>query len=48
MSDDGIASASRDTRVDAIVARAAANTRDLTTEAQARANQDEKRVWAPN
>jgi len=41
MSDDDIASSSR---VGAIEARAAANVRDLKAEAQARANQDEKRA----
>ena len=44
MSNDSNASSSQDIRVDAIAARVAASARDLTTEAQARVNQDEKRV----
>jgi len=44
MSNDSNPSSSQDVHVDAIAARVAASARDPTTEAQARANQDEKRV----
>jgi len=44
MSNDSNASSSQDIRVDAIAARVAASARDLTAEAQARVNQDEKRA----
>jgi hypothetical protein len=45
MSDGEAAPSSRDTRARAIAARVATTTRDVTTEAQGRAIQEEKRVW---